>query len=172
MADTGNKERSQLDQGLDDAREVEEGETGEETKIKVLTVQMMLNSQTPTAVQERLDGLAETPAGSIESLPRIVKTRVNALKNLHVKCAQTEAKFREEVHDLERKDAGLYQSLFDERFEIINAIYGPMEEREWKPDEENEISEELKEKAKIEDEKKDDEKDDPKGIPEFLVDCF
>ncbi|KAJ8789853.1 hypothetical protein J1605_021551 [Eschrichtius robustus] len=46
------------------------------------------------------------------------------------------------------------------------------EEREWKPDEEDEISEKLKEKAKIEDEKKDKEKEDPKGIPEFWLTVF
>ena len=107
------------------------------------------------------------------SLPRVVKRRVNALKNLQVKCAQIEARFYEEVHDLERKYAVLYQPLFDKRFEIINAIYEPTEEEcEWKPDEEDEISEELKEKAKIEDEKKDEEKEDPKGIPEFWLTVF
>ena len=77
----------------------------------------------------------------IDNLPRVVKRRVNALKNLQVKCAQIEAKFYEEVHDLERKYAVLYQPLFDKQFEIINAIYEPTEEEcEWKPDEEDEIS--------------------------------
>lgn len=47
------------------------------------------------------------------SLPKVVKRRVNALKNLQVKCAQIEAKFYEEVHELERKYATLYQPLFD-----------------------------------------------------------
>ncbi|TKC48106.1 hypothetical protein EI555_005262 [Monodon monoceros] len=136
--DIDNKEQSELGQDLDDVEEVEE--TGEETKIKA----------------QRPDGLVETPTGYIESLPRVVKRCVNALKNLQVKWAQIEAKFYEEVHDLERK------------FEIINAIYEPKEEEhEWKPDEEDEISEKLKEKAKIEDEKKDKEKEDPKGIPDF-----
>ncbi|EHH66509.1 NAP-1-related protein [Macaca fascicularis] len=131
---------------------------------------MMQNPQILAALQERLDGLVETPTGYIE---RVVKRRVNALKNLQVKCAQIEAKFYEEVHDLERKYAVLYQPLFDKRFEIINAIYEPTEEEcEWKPDEEDEISEELKEKAKIEDEKKDEEKEDPKGIPEFWLTVF
>ncbi|KAM7245356.1 hypothetical protein CapIbe_003882 [Capra ibex] len=164
MADIDNKEQSELDQDLDDVEEVEE-ETGEETKIKArqLTVQMMQNPQILAALQERLDGLVETPTGYIESLPRVVKRQVNALKNLQVKCAQIEAKFYEEVHDLERKCAVLYQPLFDKRFEIINAIYEPTEEEcKWKPDEEDETSEELKETAKIEDEKKDEEKEDPK----------
>ncbi|EPQ18882.1 Nucleosome assembly protein 1-like 1 [Myotis brandtii] len=134
---------------------------------------MMQNPQILAALQERLDGLVETPTGYIESLPKVVKRRVNALKNLQVKCAQIEAKFYEEVHDLERKYAVLYQPLFDKRFEIINAIYEPTEEEcEWKPDEEDDISEELKEKVKIEDEKKDEEKQDPKGIPEFWLTVF
>ncbi|XP_021059934.1 nucleosome assembly protein 1-like 1 [Mus pahari] len=175
MADIDNKEQSELDQDLEDVEEVEEEETGEETKIKArqLTVQMMQNPQILAALQERLDGLVDTPTGYIESLPKVVKRRVNALKNLQVKCAQIEAKFYEEVHDLERKYAVLYQPLFDKRFEIINAIYEPTEEEcEWKPDEEDEVSEELKEKAKIEDEKKDEEKEDPKGIPEFWLTVF
>lgn len=170
MADIDNKEQSELDQDLDDVEEVEEEETGEETKIKArqLTVQMMQNPQILAALQERLDGLVETPTGYIESLLRVVKRRVNALKNLQVKCAQIEAKFYEEVHDLERKYAVLYQPLFDKRFEIINAIYEPTEEEcEWKPDEEDEISEELKEKAKIEDEKKDEEKKIPREFLSF-----
>ncbi|XP_040116084.1 nucleosome assembly protein 1-like 1 [Oryx dammah] len=173
MADIDNREQSEFDQDLDDVEEVEEEETGEETKIKArqLTVQMKQNPQILAVLQERLDGLVETPTGYIESLPRVVKRRVNALKNLQVKCAQIEDKFYEEVHDLERKSAVLYQPLFDKQFEIINAIYEPTEECEWKPDEEDEISEELKETAKIEDEKKDEEKD-PKGIPEFWLTIF
>ena len=125
-ADINNKEQSELDQDLDDVEEVEE-ETGEERKIKAceLTVQMMQNPQILAALQERLDGLVETPTGYIESLPRVVKRRVNALKNLQVKCAQIEAKFYEEVHNLERKYAVLYQPLFDKQFETINAIYEP-----------------------------------------------
>lgn len=50
---------------------------------------------------------------SSDSLPKVVKRRINALKNLQVKCAQIEAKFYEEVHELERKYAALYQPLFD-----------------------------------------------------------
>ena len=101
MADIDNKEQSELDQDLDDVEEVEE-ETGEERKIKAceLTVQMMQNPQILAALQERLDGLVETPTGYIESLLRVVKRQVNALKNLQVKCAQIEAKFYEEVHNL------------------------------------------------------------------------
>ncbi|NWS10268.1 NP1L1 protein, partial [Pachyramphus minor] len=138
-----------------------------------LTVQMMQNPQILAALQERLDGLVGTSAGYVESLPKVVKRRVNALKNLQVQCAQIEAKFYEEVHELERKYAALYQPLFDKRSEIINAIYEPTEEEcEWKADIEEEISEEMKEKTKLEEEKKDEEKEDPKGIPEFWLTVF
>uniref|UniRef100_A0A8C2YPA5 Nucleosome assembly protein 1-like 1 n=1 Tax=Chinchilla lanigera TaxID=34839 RepID=A0A8C2YPA5_CHILA len=157
------KAQSERDQDLADAEEV--GETGEGAKIK-----MVQNPQILAALQERPD---DTPTGYTESLPRAVKSRVNALKNLHVTCVQTEAKLYEEVHDLERKYAVLYQPVFDKQFEISNAIYEPTEEkREWKPDEDSEISEELKEKAKTKDEKKDEEKEDLKGIPEFWLTVF
>ncbi|KAJ6651453.1 hypothetical protein lerEdw1_021026 [Lerista edwardsae] len=179
MADIDNKEQAELDQqDMEDIEEVEEEETGEDanSKARQLTVQMMQNPQILAALQERLDGLVGTPTGYIESLPKVVKRRVNALKNLQVKCAQIEAKFYEEVHELERKYAALYQPLFDKRSEIINAIYEPTEEEcEWKTDVEEEISnsqEEIKEKAKLEEEKKDEEKDDPKGIPEFWLTVF
>ncbi|NXF44775.1 NP1L1 protein, partial [Oceanites oceanicus] len=170
------KEQSELDQqDMEDVEEVEEEETGEDanSKARQLTVQMMQNPQILAALQERLDGLVGTSTGYIESLPKVVKRRVNALKNLQVQCAQIEAKFYEEVHELERKYAALYQPLFDKRSEIINAIYEPTEEEcEWKADVEEEISEEMKEKAKLEEEKKDEEKEDPKGIPEFWLTVF
>lgn len=49
----------------------------------------------------------------LPSLPKVVKRRINALKNLQVKSAHIEAKFYEEVHELERKYAALYQPLCD-----------------------------------------------------------
>uniref|UniRef100_A0A8D0CDT8 Nucleosome assembly protein 1-like 1 n=1 Tax=Scleropages formosus TaxID=113540 RepID=A0A8D0CDT8_SCLFO len=142
-----------------------------------LTVQMMQNPQVLAALQERLDGLVGSPSGYMESLPKVVKRRVNALKNLQVKCAQIEAKFYEEVHELERKYAALYQPLFDKRSDIIKAAYEPTDEEcEWKADEEEKLTvskpEEMKEKAKVEEEKKDEEKEDPKGIPEFWLTVF
>ncbi|NXK98718.1 NP1L1 protein, partial [Formicarius rufipectus] len=173
---SNSKEQSELDQqDMEDVEEVEDEETGEDAnnKARQLTVQMMQNPQILAALQERLDGLVGTSAGYVESLPKVVKRRVNALKNLQVQCAQIEAKFYEEVHELERKYAALYQPLFDKRSEIINAIYEPTEEEcEWKADLEEEISEEMKEKVKLEEEKKDEEKEDPKGIPEFWLTVF
>uniref|UniRef100_A0AAQ4S3Y3 Nucleosome assembly protein 1-like 1 n=1 Tax=Gasterosteus aculeatus aculeatus TaxID=481459 RepID=A0AAQ4S3Y3_GASAC len=143
------------------------------SSARQLTVQMMQNPQILAALQERLDGLNGSPSGYMESLPKVVKRRVNALKNLQVKCAHIEAKFYEEVHELERKYAALYQPLFDKRSEIVKAAYEPTDEEcEWKADEEEELTDEMKEKAKLEEEKKDEEKEDPKGIPEFWLTVF
>uniref|UniRef100_S4R7G4 Nucleosome assembly protein 1-like 1 n=1 Tax=Petromyzon marinus TaxID=7757 RepID=S4R7G4_PETMA len=141
-------------------------------KLKQLTAQMMKNPQVLAALQERLDGLSGTPSGYIESLPKVVKRRVTALKNLQVKCALIEAKFYEEVHDLERKYAALYQPLFDRRRDIVTALVEPDDaECEWPNDKEEDLVDEVKEKAKLEEEKKEKE-EDPKGIPEFWLTVF
>ncbi|KAL1782666.1 nucleosome assembly protein 1-like 1 isoform X3 [Sigmodon hispidus] len=112
MADIDNKEQSELDQDLDDVKKVEEEETSEETKIKARQLNVQMMQN-----------------------PQILAALQERLDSL------IEAKFYEEVHDLERKYAVLYQPLFDKRFEIINAIYEPTEEEyEWKPDEEEVVS--------------------------------
>uniref|UniRef100_A0A2I3TQR3 Uncharacterized protein n=1 Tax=Pan troglodytes TaxID=9598 RepID=A0A2I3TQR3_PANTR len=113
MADIDNKEQSELDQDLDDAEKVEEG-TGEETEIKAhqLTVQMMQNPQILAALQERLDGLIETPTGYIESLPRVVKKTSECSQTPEVCCSlsiseelKEKAMIEDEKKDEEKKDS-------------------------------------------------------------------
>ncbi|XP_058501193.1 nucleosome assembly protein 1-like 4a isoform X1 [Solea solea] len=110
-------------------------------------------------------------------LPKAVKRRVHALKRLQVQCANIEAKFYEEVHELERKYAALYQPLFEKRRDIVTGSVQPTDaECEWHSDreEEEELAEEVKEKASIEDAKKGEAtpEEDPKGIPEFWLTIF
>ncbi|XP_060892481.1 nucleosome assembly protein 1-like 4a isoform X6 [Labrus mixtus] len=110
-------------------------------------------------------------------LPKVVKRRVHALKKLQVQCANIEAKFYEEVHELERKYAALYQPLFEKRRDIVTGTVEPTDEEcEWHSDreEEEELAEEVKEKAAIEDSKKEEAtpQEDPKGIPEFWLTIF
>ncbi|KAG7256859.1 hypothetical protein CRUP_020834 [Coryphaenoides rupestris] len=82
----------------------------------------------------------------VHLLPKAVKRRVHALKRLQVQCANIEAKFYEEVHELERKYATFYQPLYDK---------------------------ELKKKAAVEEKKEDaTPEEDPKGIPEFWLTIF
>ncbi|XP_003798456.1 nucleosome assembly protein 1-like 4 [Otolemur garnettii] len=112
-----------------------------------LTDQVMQNPQVLAALQERLDNVSHTPSSYIETLPKAVKRRINALKQLQVKCAHIEAKFYEEVHDLERKYAVLYQPLFD-KGDVKNKVV---------------IAEKEAETA---------EEPNPRGIPEFWFTIF
>ncbi|CAB1323641.1 unnamed protein product, partial [Coregonus sp. 'balchen'] len=109
-------------------------------------------------------------------LPKAVKRRVYALKRLQVQCAHIEAKFYEEVHELERKYAGLYQPLFDKRRDVVTATVEPTDEDcKWHSDreEEEELAEELKTKAAVEEKKEDAApEEDPKGVPEFWLTIF
>uniref|UniRef100_A0A3Q3JY20 Nucleosome assembly protein 1-like 4a n=1 Tax=Monopterus albus TaxID=43700 RepID=A0A3Q3JY20_MONAL len=114
---------------------------------------------------------------SYSMLPKAVKRRVHALKRLQVQCANIEAKFYEEIHELERKYAALYQPLLDKRRDIVTGTVEPTDEEcEWHSDREDEeqLAAEVKEKAAIEDAKKEEAmpEEDPKGIPEFWLTIF
>lgn len=141
-----------------------------------LTDQVMQNPQVLAALQERLDSVSHTPSSYIETLPKAVKRRINALKQLQVKCAHIEAKFYEEVHDLERKYAALYQPLFDKRREFITGDVEPTDaESEWHSDDEEEekLAGDMKSKL-VTDEKEEAaaEEPTPRGIPEFWFTIF
>ncbi|XP_038663457.1 nucleosome assembly protein 1-like 4b isoform X3 [Scyliorhinus canicula] len=139
-----------------------------------LTAQVMQNPQVLAALQERLDSVTHAPSSYVETLPKVVKRRINALKHLQVKCAHIEAKFYEEVHELERKYAALYQPYFEKRRDITTGNVEPTDaECEWQSEEEEELAEEMKKKAAIEEKKEESEQEEnPKGIPEFWVTIF
>ncbi|KAM6224980.1 LOW QUALITY PROTEIN: nucleosome assembly protein 1-like 4 [Rhynchocyon petersi] len=141
-----------------------------------LTDQVMQNPQVLAALQERLENVSHTPSSYIETLPKAVKRRISALKQLQVKCAHIEAKFYEEVHDLERKYAALYQPLFDKRREFITGDVEPTDaESEWhsESDEEDKLAGDLKKKVVLtETEAAAAEEPSPKGIPEFWFTIF
>ncbi|XP_007244928.2 nucleosome assembly protein 1-like 4b isoform X1 [Astyanax mexicanus] len=136
--------------------------------------QVMQNPQALAALQERLDSVTHSPS-VMDSLPASVRRRVNALKNLQVKSAHIEAKFYEEVHELERKYAALYQPLFDKRKDIVTGTVEPTDEEcEWQSDhEDEELADELQKKASIEEPKEEAAaEENPKGIPEFWLTIF
>ncbi|MGH0176987.1 UNVERIFIED_CONTAM: hypothetical protein FKN15_074022 [Acipenser sinensis] len=109
-------------------------------------------------------------------IPIQVKRRVNALKQLQVKYAHIEAKFYEEVHELERKYAAMYQPLFDKRREVVTGSIEPTDEEcEWhsEGEEEDELAEDMKKKATVEENKEDAvPEEDLKGIPGFWITIF
>ncbi|XP_063584155.1 LOW QUALITY PROTEIN: nucleosome assembly protein 1-like 4 [Pongo abelii] len=147
------------------------------SKMEKLTDQVMQNPGVLAALQERLDNAPHTPSSYIETLPKAVKRRINALKQIQVRCAHIEAKFYEEVHDLKRKYAALYQPLFDKRREFITGDVEPTSdtESEWhsENEEEEKLAGDMKNKVVITEKVATTaEEPNPKGIPEFWFTIF
>uniref|UniRef100_A0A2K6AKM9 Nucleosome assembly protein 1 like 4 n=1 Tax=Mandrillus leucophaeus TaxID=9568 RepID=A0A2K6AKM9_MANLE len=122
--------------------------------------QVMQNPGVVAAFQERLDNAPHTPSSYMETLPKAVNRRINALKQIQVRCAHIEAKFYEEVHDLGRKYTALYQPLFIKRKELITGDVEPTSDMESEWHSENEEEEKLAGDL------------NPKGIPEFWFTIF
>ncbi|XP_062845789.1 nucleosome assembly protein 1-like 4b isoform X2 [Trichomycterus rosablanca] len=147
-----------------------------EAKGKVCD-QVMQNPQALAALQDRLDSITQHSPSVMDSLSQSVRRRANALKNLQVRSSHIEAKFYEEVHDLERKYASLYQPLFDRRKEVVSGSVEPTDEEcEWQSDDDDEdLADDLQKKASIEGKKEEAEGaavENPKGIPEFWLTIF
>ncbi|XP_077084793.1 nucleosome assembly protein 1-like 4b isoform X2 [Siphateles boraxobius] len=144
-----------------------------EAKGKV-SDQAMQNPQALAALQDKIDSVSHS-ASIMDSLPKSVKRRVNALKNLQVNSTHIEAKFYKEVHELERKYSSLYQPLFDKRRKFVSGEVEPTDEEcEWQSDHEDEaaLAEDLKKKAAIGEKTEDANEEKPKGIPEFWLTIF
>lgn len=157
----------------------EEIELPEETGTEDLTKALLKNPEVLAAVQDHL--MMKSPADYIKTLPKVVKRRLKALKRLQSEVNKVEAKFYEEVHELEQKFAAQYEQYFIRRREIVTASSEPTDaECDWPSDEEEDLADDLKEKAKIEDvtEKKEGEADAPKldentkGVPDFWLTIF
>ena len=144
----------------------------------------MKNPQLLAAVQAQLNGLVGEGTGYIEALPKCVRRRINALKNIQVEFAKVEGKFYEEAHLLEMKYAELFKPLYEKRKDIVNASYEPTEEEsKWVEPGEEDAVEEAEEKNVTEnvEEKSEEEKlaekvlsslkvdENTKGIPEFWL---
>lgn len=151
-----------------------EGNKHASDKKEKLADQIMQNPQVLAALQERLDSVSQTPSSYIETLPKAVKRRINALKQLQEKCAHIEAKFYEEVHELERKYAALYCPLFEKRSLVVSGQEEPSDaECEWhsggEDEDKDKLSEDVKKKMSISDTPN---TEDPKGIPDFWLTIF
>jgi len=144
---------------------------------------ILQNPELLAALQGRIQGMAGNPSWYYQSLPKVVKRRIKALKKLQNEQMLIEGKFYEEVHALECKYAAKYIPIFDKRKEFVSGNVEPNDDDcDWPSDEEvdDELSEELKAKAKIEDEKKENstenneekKEENPVGVPEFWLTIF
>ncbi|XP_033218062.1 nucleosome assembly protein 1-like 1 [Belonocnema kinseyi] len=83
-------------------------------------------------------------------LPAPVKRRIKALKQLQLKTTNIEAKFFQEVHELECKYYQMCVPLYDQRSQIVSGVYEPTDEQcAWESEEEEELSNDLKSKVNI-----------------------
>jgi len=162
----------------DDHESMEDEEDDDEDSGKV-AAKLLRDPAVMAALQGKLNSMVGTNSGYIQSLPASVKRRLKSLKKLQFDAMKIEAKFYEEIHELEMKYQKLYDPLFEQRGKITKGDYEPKDEEcEWPSDSEDEddeeLAEDLKDKAKLNNgsEAKKDEKDDVKGIPEFWLTIF
>lgn len=114
-----------------------------------------------------------------KKLPKPVQGRVYALKNIQLDQIELEAKFYEEVYELEKKYQTLYQPLQDKRKQILIGAAEPTEaEQTPRPgtvdgDDETELSAKLNEVSiEIRKHLKSVYAEDVKGVPDFWLTIF
>lgn len=82
----------------------------------------------------------------VNALPAPVQNRVVALKNIQLELLDLEAKFYQEVYNLEKIYHAKYQPLYDKRMEIVTGtVNPPTQTKNWKEIDELEISDQVKE---------------------------
>lgn len=158
-----------------------------------LTAQVLKNPEALQLMQSKLAGMVGTLSGYYETLPKVVKRRVKALKKLQVESLKLEARMAEEIHELECKYSALFEPLHLKRADIVNGAHEPTDEEADFPsdEEEDEDEDETAENGagKTKDKKETDKKEaadaadesgeklheydeNTKGIPEFWLTIF
>jgi len=136
---------------------------------------LMQNPEILAALQGQLNTKFGFSPSYIKTLPKVVQRRIKALKKLQSDMINVEAKFYEEVHELECKYAAKYQPLYDRRKDVVSGGVEPTDsDCEWPSDEEEEEGElaEGVEKVKINGEQEKEDEEKPPGIPSFWLTIF
>ena len=126
------------------------------------------NPKLVSMIQGKLGSLVGRSSGYIESLPGPVRRRVAGLKGVQKEHSKLEAKFQEEVLELEKKYFAKFTPLYEKRAKIVNGESEPTE-AEIKAGEQDEDEEGNGDSIKPEAAEKDMATEDPKGIPEFWL---
>ncbi|PVV00905.1 hypothetical protein BB560_004697 [Smittium megazygosporum] len=90
--------------------------------------QILTTPALTSLIQGRLGSLAGAPSGYIESLPKVVRQRLAALQFLQSKHTELEAKFHQEILEIEKKYSLLYKPLYDQRHNIVSGKKEPSED--------------------------------------------
>jgi len=154
--------------------------TGDAPNQKVLA-QMMQDPKMMAALQARLSDIEGMRSPFFESLPKSMKNRVYAIRNIQKEYIKIESEFYSQVNILEQSFHEKYSKLYEKRQEILSGKYEPKEEEcQHSDDEGDEDDEEEKKDAEGGSNKEndgangmqDDDEDAPfpedvKGVPEF-----
>ncbi|KAG8933024.1 hypothetical protein FRC03_008643 [Tulasnella sp. 419] len=119
-------------------------------------------------IMARLAGLIGTEVDFLESLPRVVRKRVEGLKGVQTQYSKMEIQYRKELMELDKKYLGLYNPLFKRRHEILTGAAEPTDAEVTAGEAQTAIDDpELTKLADIPEDT--DEKKDIKGIPDFWL---
>lgn len=172
---------AQGDANIEEVEDIDMKEDKESAASLDLKKQVLQNPKVLAALQDRLDSLVGQRSGYIDLLPAAVKRRIKALKNYQVKQVQLEAKFYEEVHQLECKYAKLYEECYEKRKNVVTGEVEPTDsDCEWESSEDEDdeeeaggdgkevkaLAQEVKNKVTLVD------NENTKGIPEFWLTIF
>ncbi|RWS30507.1 nucleosome assembly protein 1-like 1-B [Leptotrombidium deliense] len=171
-----NKTKSKASKEAEEKIDVEAG------KVNSFVGEVMNNPEALALMQSKLAGMVGNLSGYYESLPKVVKRRIKALKKLQLQCLNIEAKFQEELHVLECKYAKQFDPLYQKRNDIVNAKVEPTDEEcDFPSDDEHndeeskdatteKLIEEVQNKVSLQNEHGMNE--ETKGIPEFWSTVF
>lgn len=133
-----------------------------------LTAAALKDPSIMAALQEKLAGLEGMRSTFYGALPKPVKNRVNACRNIHKEFVGMESEFYREINELEQKYHNKYTNLYERRKKIIAGEYEPNEE-ECKKGEDEESDDECPDDAMDGIKLPPSFPEDVKGVPEFWL---
>ena len=95
---------------------------------KTMAANAMKDPAIMAAIQEKLAGLEGMRSTFYDALPKNIKNRVNACRNIQKDYVDMEAEFYNEINQLERRYHEKFSELYKKRYEIINGKYEPTAE--------------------------------------------
>jgi len=115
---------------------------------KTMAANAMKDPAIMAAIQEKLAGLEGMRSTFYDALPKNIKNRVNACRNIQKDYVDMEAEFYNEINQLERRYHEKFSELYKKRNEIINGKYEPTAEECVHSGDEDEEDESNEEKVK------------------------
>ena len=88
----------------------------------------MNSSEALALMQSKLSAMIGAQSGYVDTLPKVVKRRIKALKKLQVDSLKIEAELSKEIFELEAKYATKFEAIWNKRKDIVVGTYEPNDE--------------------------------------------